>query len=154
MLMTDHLTREHMEVSSLSNKCLFQRSVFPLLLDAARFVSKRSSSSIDLATSSTSSSLDAIALSVGLSWPPVKRQRSAGRPSWQHLWEHALQERILHHHELPHGVSAYTGQAGGDQERPCQHSLCPWSPPSPAAARQNAAKSTPTASYATGSSTF
>ena len=72
-----------------------------------RFVSMRSSSSVDL----DSSSLDdvrteraAIALSVGLSWPPFKRRRSAGRPSWQQLWERALQEHILHHHELPHGV--------------------------------------------------
>ena len=46
----------------------------------------------------------AIALSVGLSWPPVQRRRSAGRPTWQQHWECALQEYILHHHELPHGV--------------------------------------------------
>ena len=72
-----------------------------------RFVSKRSSSSLNL----DSSSLDdvrteraAIALSVGLSWPPVKRRRSAGRPSWQQLWERALQHHTLEHHDLPHGV--------------------------------------------------
>ena len=46
----------------------------------------------------------AIALSVGRSWPPHKRRRSAGRPSWQQLLERALQEHILHHHELPLGV--------------------------------------------------
>ena len=71
-----------------------------------RFVNKRSSSSVDL----DSSSLDdvraeraAMALSVGLSWPPVKRRRSAGRHSWWQHWERALQD-TLHHHELPHGV--------------------------------------------------
>ena len=58
-----------------------------------RFVSKCSSSSVDLASSSATSTLDdvrvAMALSVGLSWPEVKRQRSAGRSSWQQLWERA-----------------------------------------------------------------
>ena len=54
-----------------------------------RFVSKRASSLVDLA----SSSLDdvraerATALSVGLSWPPVRHARSRGQPSWQHQWE-------------------------------------------------------------------
>ena len=72
-----------------------------------RFVSKRSSASLNL----DASSLDdvraeraAFALSVGLSWPPVMRRRSVGRPSWQQLWERALQDHILEHHELPHGV--------------------------------------------------
>ena len=41
--------------------------------------------------------------------PPVKRQRSAGRPSWQQLWERTLQKHILHHHELPHGVRLQPG---------------------------------------------
>ena len=61
------------------------------------FVSRRSSSSVDL----DSTSLDdvrteraAIALSVGLSWPPVRRRRSRRRPSWQQHWERALQEHI------------------------------------------------------------
>ena len=70
-------------------------------------MSKRSSSSVDL----DSSSLDdvrtecaAIALSVGLNWAPVKRRRSAGRTSWQQLCERAFQEHNLHHHELPHDV--------------------------------------------------
>ena len=70
-----------------------------------RFVSKRSSSSVDLYSSSSNdvrTVRGAIALSVGLSWPPVKRWRSAGRPSWQQLWECTLQEHILHHLELPH----------------------------------------------------
>ena len=133
-----------------------------------RFVSMRSSSSVDL----DSSSLDdmraewaAIALSVGLT--PDRRRRTAGRPSWQQLWERALQEHILHHH------AAYSGRTGGAQEAPspaCSHmrkSLTsallvllphPLRPlhslkTSPAAARQNAAKSTSIPSCATGSST-
>ena len=72
-----------------------------------RFVSRRSSSSVDL----VSSSLDdvraeraAISLSVGLSWSPDRRRRSRGRTSWQQHWERALQVHILHHQELPHGV--------------------------------------------------
>ena len=73
-----------------------------------RFVSKRSSSSVDL----DSASLDdvraeraAIALSVGLSWPPDRYTKfPRGRPSRQQLWERALQEHIMNHHELPHGV--------------------------------------------------
>ena len=71
------------------------------------FVSRRSSSSVDLDSSlgnDVGTERAAIALSVGLSWPPDRRRRSAGRPSWQQLWERALQEHILHHHELPHGV--------------------------------------------------
>ena len=73
-----------------------------------RFVSKRSSSSVDL----DASSLDdvraeraAIALSVGLSWPPDRyTKQTRGRPSRQQLWDRALQDHILEHHELPHGV--------------------------------------------------
>ena len=72
-----------------------------------RFVSKRSSSSLNL----DSASLDdvraeraAFALSVGLSWPRDRYTKTRGRPSWQQLWERALQEHILNHHELPHGV--------------------------------------------------
>ena len=73
-----------------------------------RFVSKRSSSSVDL----DSASLDdvraeraAIALSVGLSWPPDRYTKfPRGRPSRQQLWERALQEHIMNHHELPRGV--------------------------------------------------
>ena len=70
-----------------------------------RFVSKRSSSSVDLASSSPDVRTErAATLSVGLHWPPVKRQRSAGRPSWQHHRERALQEHILHHRELAHSI--------------------------------------------------
>ena len=60
-----------------------------------RFVSRRSSSSVDLDSSSLGdvrTERAVIDLSVGLSWPPVKRRRSAGR------------QHILHLHELPHGV--------------------------------------------------
>ena len=69
-----------------------------------RFLSKRSSSSTPPRSTTLRAERAAIALSVGLSWPPDRRRRSAGRPSWQQLWESALQEHILHHHELPHGV--------------------------------------------------
>ena len=73
-----------------------------------RFVSKRSSSSLNL----DASSLDdvraeraAIALSVGLSWPPDRyTKQTRGRPSWQQLWERALRDHIMNHHELPHDV--------------------------------------------------
>ena len=71
-----------------------------------RFVSKRSSSSQNLAAPALDDvrgERAAIALSVGLSWPP-ERTKMRGRPSWQQLWERALQERILNHHELPHGI--------------------------------------------------
>ena len=86
-----------------------QTSVFPDEVFAMdRFVSKRSSSSVDL----DASSLDdvraeraAIALSVGLSWPPDRyTKQTRGRPSRQQLWERALQDHLLEHHELPHGV--------------------------------------------------
>ena len=43
----------------------------------------------------------AVALSVGLSWPPHKRRPSAGRPSW-----------------VLRMVSAYSGRPGGNQETP------------------------------------
>ena len=72
-----------------------------------RFVSKRSSSSVDL----DSSSLDdlrteqaAIALSVGLSWPPHKRRRSAGRHQLAAALGNVLSRSTSYHHELPHGV--------------------------------------------------
>ena len=108
--MIDHLTCDHTEVFFHSHTTVSFSEVFFRCLLMHRFVSKRSSSSVDLASSSAASSLDdvrteeaAIALSVGLSWPPVNRQRSA-RSIWQHLWECLLQEHVFHHHELPHGV--------------------------------------------------
>ena len=85
----------------------FSSELFFHCLSMQRFVSKRSSSSVDL----TSSSLDdvraeraAIALSLVLSRPPDRHAKSFGRPSTQQLWERSLQEHILHHHEFPHGV--------------------------------------------------
>ena len=72
-----------------------------------RFVSKRPSSSLNLDPASLDDVLAeraAIALSVGLSWPPDRYTKTRGRPSWQQLWERALQKHILDHHELPHGV--------------------------------------------------
>ena len=101
----------HGNSKSVTLKFFFrtQTSVFPVEVFAMdRFVSKRSSSSVDL----DASSLDdvraeraAIALSVGLSWPPDRyTKQTRGRPSRQQLWERALQDHILEHHELPHGV--------------------------------------------------
>ena len=59
----------------------------------------------------------AIALSGGLSWSPDRHAKSVFRPSVYQRWERALQEHILHHHELPHGVRLQR-PAGGYQERP------------------------------------
>ena len=104
MISIRQLKKCHFEVFSRT-----QTSVFPVEVFAMdRFVSKRSSSSVDL----DASSLDdvraeraAIALSVGLSWPPDRyTKQTRGRPSRQQLWERALQDHILEHHELPHGV--------------------------------------------------
>ena len=102
---------QHGNSKSVTLKFFFrtQTSVFPVEVFAMdRFVSKRSSSSVDL----DASSLDdvraeraAIALSVGLGWPPVwYTKQTRGRPSRQQLWERALQDHILNHHELPHGI--------------------------------------------------
>ena len=92
-----------------------------------RIISKRSSSSVDLDSSSLEdvrTERAAISLSEGLSWPPAKRRRSAGRPTWRQLWERALQEHILHHHELPHGVRLQRlgwWQPGDANARPLTH---------------------------------
>ena len=59
----------------------FVRTVF----DMKRFTSPRTSSLDDVRTERA-----AIALSVGLSWPPVKRQRSAGRHTLEEAWERAV----------------------------------------------------------------
>ena len=34
----------------------------------------------------------------------VYTKQTRGRPSWQQLWERALQDHIMNHHELPHGI--------------------------------------------------
>ena len=46
----------------------------------------------------------AVALSVGLSWPLVKRQRSAVRPTFQEAWDRAVQQHILQFQDLPDGA--------------------------------------------------
>ena len=111
MLMIDSLTLDHTEVYSVPNNC-FSSQVFFHCPSMQRVVIKPSSSSVDL----DSSSLDdvrakraAIALSLGLSWPPDRHARSRGRPSWQQLLERALQEHILHHLSF-RTVSVYSGR--------------------------------------------
>ena len=82
---------------------------------------------------------------MGLSWSPVKRRRSRGRPSRQQLWEDALQEHILHHHEPPRGVRLQRldwWQQGSAIARSLTHEeiahtsahCAPSPPPTPAAA--------------------
>ena len=91
------------------------------------FVSKRSSSSLILDSASLDdlrSERAAIALSVGLSWPLDRCTKTRGRPSWQQLWERALQEHILDHHELPHGVRLQRlvwWRSGEATDRPLTH---------------------------------
>ena len=71
-----------------------------------RFLSSRSSSQQELqAVDDLRAERAAIALSVGLSWPPDRYTKTRrGRPSWQQLWERALQDHIMNHHELPQGI--------------------------------------------------
>ena len=79
----------------------FAQTVF----DIKRFMSSRPSSQQELQTlDDVRTERVAVALSVGLSWPPVKRQRSAFRPSFQEAWELAVQQHILQFHELPDGA--------------------------------------------------
>ena len=72
-----------------------------------RFLSSRSSSQQELQHhEDVRAERAAIALSVGLSWPPDRyTKQTRGRPSRQQLWERALQEHIMNHHELPQGIS-------------------------------------------------
>ena len=71
-----------------------------------RFLSSRSSSQQELQpVEDLRAERAAIALSVGLSWPPDRYTKTTrGRPSRQQLWERALQEHIMNHHELPQGI--------------------------------------------------
>ena len=106
-------------------------------------------------------------MTCGPSGPPSPCLWSRGRPSWQQLWERALQEHIFHHHELPRGVRLQLPswwQPGDAITRPLTHEEIASPMPalhfpphssktSPSAARQNAAKSRSTPSCATGSST-
>ena len=78
-----------------------QKSVFPrprILMK--RFLFSRSSSQQELQPlDDVRAERAAIALSVALSWPPDRyTKQTRGRPSWQQLWERALQEHIMNHH--------------------------------------------------------
>ena len=71
-----------------------------------RFLSLRSSSQQELQpVEDLRAERAAIALSVGLNWPPDRYTKTfSGRPSRQQLWERALQEHIMNRHELPQGT--------------------------------------------------
>ena len=88
---------------SHSNKCFSPRPRLPM----KRFLSSRSSSQQELQpVEDLRAERAAIALSVGLSWPPDRfTKTSHGRPSRQQLWERALQDHIMNRHELPQGIS-------------------------------------------------
>ena len=75
-------------------------------LPVKRFLSSRSSSQQELQpVEDLRAERAAIALSVGLSWPPDRyTKQTRGRPSRQQLWERALQDHIMNHHELPQGI--------------------------------------------------
>ena len=79
----------------------FVRTVF----DKKRFMSSHPSSQREPQTyDDVRTERAAIALSGGFSGPLVKRQRSAGRPTFQETRERAVQEQILQFHELPNGA--------------------------------------------------
>ena len=72
-----------------------------------RFVSKRSSSLNLDASSLDDVRAERVARSAPVCCSELTTSQAAavvGRPSWQQHWERALQDHILHHHELPHGV--------------------------------------------------
>ena len=73
-------------------------------LPMKRFLSSRSSSQQELqAVEDLRAERAAIALSVGLSWPPDRyTKQTRGRPSRQQLWERALQDHIMNRHQLQH----------------------------------------------------
>ena len=69
-----------------------------------RFVASRSSSQQELQPhDDVWVERPAIALSVGLIWPPARHPRLPGR-TFQEAGKCALQQHILQHHELPHGA--------------------------------------------------
>ena len=153
----------HGQVLSRSKK-FFPRPRIPM----KRFMSSRSSSQQELQpVEDLRAERAAIALSVGLSWPPDRYTKTPrGRPTWQQLWERALQEHIMNHHDLPQGIRL---QRPGRQTKPStgrsytrssptSRRLVPPRPPrplktSPAAVHRSAARSTSTPSPATGSLT-
>ena len=83
-------------------KVFFSRPRIPM----KRFLSSRSSSQQELQpVDDVRAERAAIALSVGLSSPPHKYTKTRhARPSWQQLWERALQEHIMNHHALSQGI--------------------------------------------------
>ena len=84
-----------------------QKSVFPRpRIPMKRFLSSRSSSQQELQpVDDVRAERAAIALSVGLSWPPDRYTKTRrGRPSWQQLWERALQEHIMKSPRPPAGI--------------------------------------------------
>ena len=99
-LMRDHLICDHTEVFSSSNKFSFREVLFHCL-SMQRFVSKQSSSSVDLASLSVDdvrAVRAAIALFLGLSCPPAWHAKPLNRPCMQQCWHN------FHHHEITHGV--------------------------------------------------
>ena len=147
----------------------FPNEVFYFCLSVQRFVSKRSYSSVDLASFSASSSLDDVRAEPGRHCLVCRSELATSQP--------AAVRRTL---QLAAAVgtcssgSAYSGQAGGNQETPSPDrsltrrsptsALQPLPPPrppqllhssktSPAAAVRSAAKFTSTPSCVTGSST-
>ena len=89
----------HGQVFSRSKKCFFPQPRIPM----KRFMSSRSSSQQELQP------VDDLraerAAIVGLSWPPDRYTKTrCGRPSWQQLWERALQDHIMNRHDLPQGI--------------------------------------------------
>ena len=92
----------HGQVFSRSKKVFFPRPRIPM----KRFLSSRTSSQQEFQpVDDLRAERAAIALSVGLSWPPDRFTKTPrGRPSWQQLRERALQEHIMNHQELPQGI--------------------------------------------------
>ena len=90
-------------------KMLFFHFISPIQKSVSfkSFSSSRSSSQQELQpVEDLRAERAAIALSVGLSWPPDRYTKTPrGRPSRQQLWERALQDHIMNRHELPQGIS-------------------------------------------------
>ena len=95
-------------LKSFQARKVFFPTTLHLAMHRYGFVSKRSSSSQSLETSALDdvrAERAAIALSVGLRWPPDRyTKQTRGRPNRQELWERALQDHIINNHELPQGM--------------------------------------------------
>ena len=83
------LTKNAMDKSFRAQKVFFPRPRIPV----KRFMSSRSSSQQELQpVEDLRAERAAVALPVGLSWPPDGYTKTPrGRPSWQQLWGRALQ---------------------------------------------------------------